>query len=74
VDLALDMEGPSHVVRVRLLLEGGVWRWTALEGCCMSRNGEPAFFLPPDDAVVHSLLAGLALRNGRTALAWAEAA
>jgi hypothetical protein len=74
VDLAIDRVGPAHFVRVRLLLEGGLWRWTAQDGCCMSRNGEPAFFLPPDDAVVQALLAGLALRNGRTALAWAEAA
>jgi hypothetical protein len=73
VDLSIDMEGPSHFVRVRLVLEGGLWRWTALEGCCMSRNGNPAFFLPPDDPVVQALLAGLAVRSGRSALAWAEA-
>jgi hypothetical protein len=74
VDLAIDRVGPAHFVRVRLVVEGGLWRWTAKEGCCMSRNGEAAFFLRPDDPVVQSLLAGLALRNGRTALAWAEAA
>lgn len=74
VDLSLDMEGPSHVVRVRLIVEPGLWRWTAQEGCCMSRNGAPAFFLPPEDAVVQALLAGLSLRSGRPALAWAEAA
>lgn len=74
VDLSIDQPGPAHFARVRLLLEGGLWRWTARDGCCMSRNGLPAFFLPPDDAVVQALLAGLALRNGRTALAWAEAA
>lgn len=74
VDLTIDRPGPAHFARVRLVLEGGLWRWTAKEGCCMSRNGMPAFFLPPDDAVVQALLAGLALRNGRTALAWAEAA
>ena len=74
VDLSIDQPGPAHFARVRLVLEGGLWRWTAKEGCCMSRNGTPAFFLPPDDAVVQALLAGLALRNGRTALAWAEAA
>jgi len=74
VDLAIDRPGPAHFARVRLALEGGLWRWTAREGCCMSRNGQPAFFLPPEDAVVQSLLAGLALRNGRTALAWVEAA
>jgi hypothetical protein len=73
VDLSIDMEGPSDFVRVRLVLEGGLWRWTALDGCCMSRNGNPAFFLPPDDAVVQALLAGLAVRSGRSALAWAEA-
>lgn len=74
VDISIDRVGPADFVRVRLELEGGLWRWTAREGCCMSRNGEPAFFLPPGDAVVQALLAGLALRNGRTALAWAEAA
>jgi hypothetical protein len=74
LDLSIDQVGPAHFVRVRLEVEGGLWRWTAQDGCCMSRNGEPAFFLPPDDAVVQALLAGLALRNGRTALAWAEAA
>ena len=74
VDLTIDQVGPAHFVRVRLVVEGGLWRWAAKEGCCMSRNGEPAFFLPPDDPVVQALLAGLALRNGRTALAWAEAA
>lgn len=73
VDLAIDTEGPSDLVRVRLLLEGGLWRWTALEGCCMSRNGQQAFFLPPEDPVVQSLLAGLALRGGRTVLSWVEA-
>lgn len=73
VDLAIDMEGPTHLVRVRLLLEGGLWRWTAQDGCCMSRNGDQAYFLPPEDAVVQALLSGLALRSGRTALAWAEA-
>lgn len=73
VDLALDMEGASHLVRVRLLVEAGLWRWSAQEGCCMSRNGAPAFFLPPQDAVVQALLAGLSLRSGRPALAWAEA-
>src|SRR5574337_1161589 len=74
VDLSIDQPGPAHFARVRLVLEGGLWRWTARDGCCMSRNGMPAFFLPPDDPVVQALLAGLALRNGRTALAWAEAA
>lgn len=74
VDLTLDQPGQAHFARVRLMLEGGLWRWTAQDGCCMSRNGMPAFFLPPDDPVVQALLAGLALRNGRTALAWAEAA
>lgn len=74
LDLAIDQVGPAHFVRVRLALEGGLWRWTARDGCCMSRNGQPAFFLPPDDPVVQALLAGLALRNGRTALTWAEAA
>lgn len=74
IDLSIDQPGPSHFVRVRMVLEGGLWRWTAREGCCMSKNGQPAFFLPPDDALVQSLLTGLALRNGRTALAWAEAA
>jgi hypothetical protein len=39
----------------------------------MSWNGHPAVFLPPDDGVVQALLAGLALRSGRTIAAWAEA-
>jgi hypothetical protein len=74
VDLALDRPGPTDFARVRLMVEGGLWRWAAQDGCCMSKNGQPAFFLPPADPVVQALLAGLALRNGRTALAWAEAA
>lgn len=73
LDLILDTEGPSDVVRVHLVIEGGLWRWSAQEGCCMSRNGDTVVFLPPEDAVVQALLAGLAVRSGRPALAWAEA-
>jgi predicted secreted protein len=74
VDLAVDGAGPAQVVRVRLLVESGFWRWTAQDGCCMSRNGDPAVFMSPDDGVVQALLAGLSLRSGRAIVAWAEAA
>jgi len=73
VDLAVDSAGPAHVVRVHLVVESGLWRWAAQHGCCMSRNGDPAAFMSPDDGVVQALLSGLALRNGRAILAWAEA-
>lgn len=73
VDFAVDGAGPASLVRVHLVVESGFWRWTAGDGCCMSRNGHPAVFLPPDDGVVQALLAGLALRSGRTIAAWAEA-
>ena len=74
IDLAVDDAGPEQLVRVHLVIESGFWRWTAREGCCMSRNGDAAVLLPPDDGVVRALLAGLALRNGRAVVAWAEAA
>ena len=74
VDLAVDGAGPAHLVRVHLVVESGFWRWTALGGCCMSRNGDPAVSMLPDDGVVQALLSGLALRNGRAIAAWAEAA
>lgn len=73
VDLAVDGAGPVQVVRIHLVVESGFWRWAARDGCCMSRNGDPAQFIAPDDGVVQALLAGLALRNGRAILAWAEA-
>lgn len=72
LDLVIDGVGTPSVARVRLVLEGGLWRWSAQEGCCMSRDGHPAVFLPPDDAVVQALLAGVSLNGGRIALAWAE--
>lgn len=72
LDLAIDGAGLPSLARVHLVLEGGLWRWSAQEGCCMSRDGHPAIFLPPDDAVVQALLAGVALNGGRIALAWAE--
>lgn len=74
VDLAVDSQAPAQLVRVHLVIETGFWRWVAQDGCCMSRNGDPAVFLPPGDGVVHALLCGLALRGGRTVAAWAEAA
>jgi hypothetical protein len=74
VDLAVEGDGPAYLVRVHLKIESGLWRWTAGEGCCMSRNGDPALSLPPDDGVVQALLSGLALRSGRAIAAWAEAA
>ncbi|HJV25593.1 MAG TPA: hypothetical protein VJ673_07890 [Aromatoleum sp.] len=73
VDLAIDDAGPVQLVRVHLLVESGFWRWTAKEGSCMSRNGDAAVFLPPDDAVVKALLTGLALRSGRAITFWADA-
>lgn len=73
VDLAVDSDAAAHMVRVHLVVERGIWRWVAQEGCCMSRNGEPAVFLPPDDGVVQAILSGLALRSGRSIVAWAEA-
>jgi hypothetical protein len=74
VDLAVDSADGAQLVRVRLEVESGFWRWTAKDGCCLSRNGNPAILLPTDDAVVRTLLSGLALRNGRSIVAWAEAA
>jgi len=74
VDLAVDAAGSAYLVRVHLIVESGFWRWTALGGCCMSRNGDPAVFMSPDDGVVQALLSGLALRSGRAIVAWAEAA
>jgi hypothetical protein len=74
VDLSLDMEtGAAHFARVLLVLESGFWRWTAGDGCCMSRNGDTALRLSPDDAVVQALLAGLTRNSCRSALAYAEA-
>ncbi|MFZ2855784.1 MAG: hypothetical protein WAZ34_16925 [Rhodocyclaceae bacterium] len=73
LDLAVDSKTPAQLVRVHLVIETGFWRWVAQEGCCMSRNGAPAVFLPPGDGVVHALLGGLALRGGRTIADWAEA-
>lgn len=74
VDLAVDGKTPTQLARVHLIVETGFWRWTAQDGCCMSRNGDPAVFLPSGDGVVHALLSGLALRGGRSIAAWAEAA
>lgn len=73
IDLTVDRKTPAQLVRVHLVVETGFWRWTAQDGCCMSRNGDPAVFLPPGDGVVHALLCGLALRGGRAIADWAKA-
>ncbi len=73
VDLSVDGDAATEMVRVHLVVESGYWRWTAQEGCCMSRNGNPALFLLPDDGVVQAILSGLALRSGRAIAAWAKA-
>jgi len=72
LDLAADIDGTTEMVRLHLALECSVWRWQAHGGSCFSRNGRPAVFLEPDDALSTSVLAGLALRNGRHIVDWYE--
>lgn len=73
LELAVDGEGATQMLCLHLVVAAGFWRWSAQEGCCMSRNGAPAVALAPDDAVVQAVLAGLALRSGRTIAGWLEA-
>lgn len=73
VDLIVDGDSAAATVCVHLAIAAGFWRWTAEDGCCMSRNGDPAVFLAPDDGIVQALLAGLALRSGRIIAGWLEA-
>ena len=73
LDLAVDVGGATEMLRLHLALECSAWRWQAVGGSCFSRNGQPAVFLEPDDALATSVLAGLALRNGRHVVDWYEA-
>ncbi|MCB1910081.1 MAG: hypothetical protein KDH15_22180 [Rhodocyclaceae bacterium] len=73
VDLAVDIDGTTEMLRLHLALECSVWRWQLRGGSCFSRDGNPAVFLEPDDALSTAVLAGLALRNGRHIVDWYEA-
>ncbi|MCB1897275.1 MAG: hypothetical protein H6945_09770 [Zoogloeaceae bacterium] len=73
LDLAVDIDGVTEMLRLHLALECSAWRWQAVGGSCYSRNGEPAVFLEPDEPLATSVLAGLALRNGRHIVDWYEA-
>lgn len=74
LDLLVDHKTPPEQVRVHLVIEIGFWRWTARDGCRISRNGEAAVPLPAHDGLLHALLGGLALRGGCAIADWADAA
>lgn len=74
LDLSVDHKTPLEQVRIHLVIEAGFWRWTARDGCRISRNGEAAVPLPAHDGLLHALLGGLALRGGCAIADWADAA
>ena len=72
LDLLVDSDATTQRVRVHLVIETGLWRWSAQGGCWLSRGGAPEAVLKPEDGVIQALMSGLALRSGRTIAAWAE--
>lgn len=73
IHLATDADTVQTPVRVHLALRCGVWRWSAEEGCSIISGDQLPISVAPNDALVQTIMAGLALRGGRTICAWADA-
>lgn len=72
LDFALEVNGMEEMLRVHLRAGNLDRCWQGLDGCCLSRNGNPAVFLPAADGLVEALLGGLSADGGHALCAWAH--